>query len=117
MKQSAAKTLGVAALGAAFAAAGTGAAHAAPAVVPDTGSVVNTAEMVTSALPAEDVSKSLPAGDKERAVEGPYVLTPVTGPTLAGWALAQGLTSPASLLLGGMPVQAVPVQAVPVGSL
>ena len=48
MKQSAAKTLGVAALGAAFAAAGAGAANAAPAV-PDSSQALDT---VTKTLPA-----------------------------------------------------------------
>ncbi|MGV9571793.1 ATP-binding protein, partial [Streptomyces nigra] len=41
MKQSAAKSLGVAALGAAFAATGAGAANAAPAV-PDAGAALDT---------------------------------------------------------------------------
>ena len=48
MKQSAAKTLGVAALGAAFAATGAGAANAAPAV-PDATGMLGSG---TSALPA-----------------------------------------------------------------
>lgn len=56
MKQSAVKTLGVAALGAAFAAAGAGAASAAPAL-PDAGSALNT---VTGTLPAEKVAQVLP---------------------------------------------------------
>ena len=55
MKQSAAKTLGVAALGAAFAAAGAGAANAAPArrVLPDASQALGT---VTQALPVENVT-------------------------------------------------------------
>ncbi|MEW2621730.1 ATP-binding protein [Streptomyces sp. NPDC048106] len=50
MKQSAAKTLGVAALGAAFAALGAGAAHAAPAA-----DATQTLNGVTRNLPAESV--------------------------------------------------------------
>lgn len=60
MKQSAAKSLGVAALGAAFAVAGAGAANAASAL-PDT---AQTLETVTQALPAEQLSQTLPgSGD------------------------------------------------------
>ncbi|MER6328640.1 ATP-binding protein [Streptomyces sp. NPDC014983] len=84
MKQSAAKTLGVAALGAAFAAVGAGAAHAAPAA-PD----------------ATQVAKALPG-----AVQG---LTQEHGAVASGVAaaqpavqrvLAQGPTG----LLGGLPL-------------
>ncbi|MGC3002898.1 hypothetical protein ACPF8X_32155, partial [Streptomyces sp. G35A] len=60
MKQSAAKTLGVAALGAAFAAVGAGAAQAAPAV-PDAGPVLGT---VTGAVPAQNLSGALPGADR-----------------------------------------------------
>lgn len=56
MKQSAAKTLGVAALGAAFAAVGAGAANAAPAL-PEASSALDT---VTKTLPAENVASALP---------------------------------------------------------
>src|SRR5690348_1396538 len=59
MKQSAAKTLGVAALGAAFAATGAGAANAAPAVPDATGMLGS----VTSALPAQNVSQALPGAE------------------------------------------------------
>ncbi|OEJ25333.1 hypothetical protein AR457_13535 [Streptomyces agglomeratus] len=64
MKQSAAKTLGAAALGAAFAAAAAGSASAAPAApaVPDLTTVLGSA---TTTLPAQDVVSKLPAGAPE----------------------------------------------------
>ncbi|MFE5211411.1 ATP-binding protein [Streptomyces sp. NPDC056600] len=55
MKQSAAKTLGVAALGAAFAAVGAGAATAAPAL-PDAGPALSG---LTGAMPADGVGDAL----------------------------------------------------------
>jgi hypothetical protein len=55
MKQSAAKTLGVAALGAAFAAVGAGAATAAPAV-PDAGPALSG---LTGAMPTDGVSDAV----------------------------------------------------------
>ncbi|MFF8655088.1 ATP-binding protein [Streptomyces huasconensis] len=70
MKQSAAKTLGVAALGAAFAAAGAGSANAAPGV-PDAAAVLG---QVTSALPLEQAAKTLPAGSPEAVAAGKSVL-------------------------------------------
>ncbi|MEV6514006.1 hypothetical protein AB0M61_48915, partial [Streptomyces sp. NPDC051642] len=59
MKQSAAKTLGVAALGAAFAAVAAGSASAAVAApaLPDATQALGT---VTHTLPAENVAKALP---------------------------------------------------------
>ncbi|MDX2859268.1 ATP-binding protein [Streptomyces scabiei] len=59
MKQSAAKTLGVAVVGAAIAAAGAGAANAAPSapVAPEASQALGT---VTQALPVENVTKALP---------------------------------------------------------
>ncbi|WP_412080352.1 hypothetical protein [Streptomyces sp. SCL15-6] len=56
MKQSAAKTLGVAALGAAFAAVGAGAANAAPVAQ---GSAQNL-NQIARTLPAEHVASVLP---------------------------------------------------------
>ncbi|GLX53717.1 hypothetical protein Shyhy01_66660 [Streptomyces hygroscopicus subsp. hygroscopicus] len=84
MKQSAAKTLGVAALGAAFAAVGAGAAHAAPAA-PD----------------VTQVAKSLPG-----TVEG---LTQEQGAVASGVAAAQPavqrvLAQGPGGLLGGLPL-------------
>lgn len=72
MKQSVAKSLGVAALGAAFAATGAGAANAAPAV-PDAGAALDT---VTRTLPAESLTQATPnaaeglAGGQEAVAAG-----------------------------------------------
>ncbi|MGW0731206.1 ATP-binding protein [Streptomyces sp. NPDC002851] len=72
MKQSAAKTLGVAALGAAFAAAGTGAASAAPDVVTNGTTAANT---VADALSVEGIaSKALPPGGQEAMAAGQMAL-------------------------------------------
>ncbi|MGW0813620.1 ATP-binding protein [Streptomyces viridiviolaceus] len=90
MKQSAVKTLGVAALGAAFAVVGAGAAGAAPAV-PDATQALDT---VAGTLPAENVSQVLPE---------------------AGGALEQGPTEPVTGLLGGLPTQGVTMNGVPLG--
>ncbi len=67
MKQSAAKTLGVAALGAAFAAVGAGAASAAPAL-PDATQALGS---VTHTLPAENVAKALPGAARRSARRSP----------------------------------------------
>ncbi|MDL2077250.1 ATP-binding protein [Streptomyces sp. GXMU-J15] len=101
MKQSAAKTLGVAALGAAFAAAGAGAANAAPAV-PDTGAALDT---VTRTLPAENVSKALP-GAGEALAQGQSAVGAgvAAAQPVAQKVLADGPTAPAAALLGGLPV-------------
>ncbi|MFF9895562.1 ATP-binding protein [Streptomyces longispororuber] len=72
MKQSAAKTLGVAALGAAFAALGAGAAHAAPAAVPDPATALET---VTTTLPLDQAAGTLPAGAPESLTAGQDTLT------------------------------------------
>ncbi|MFD7702458.1 ATP-binding protein [Streptomyces caelestis] len=106
MKQSAAKTLGVAVLGAAFAAAGAGAACAAPAV-PDAAPALDT---VDRAVPAEKLSTALPGSDRALA----------TGRELAGAGVATaqpvarkvGPETPATGLLGGMPVQDLPTRGV-----
>ena len=90
MKQSAARTLGVAALGAAFAAVGAGAANAAPAV-PDAGQTLDT---VARTLPAENVSQVVPD---------------------AGGALEQGPAEPVTGLLGGLPTQGVQLNGTPLG--
>ncbi|MBD0839342.1 MULTISPECIES: ATP-binding protein [unclassified Streptomyces] len=119
MKQSAAKTLGVAALGAAFAAAGAGAANAAPAV-PDAGSALDT---VTRTLPAENVSKSLP-GAGEALAQGQSAVGASLAATqpVAEKVLADGPTKPVAGLLGGLPVgqtglptQGLPVNGIPLG--
>ncbi|MBC2900887.1 ATP-binding protein [Streptomyces cupreus] len=101
MKQSAAKTLGVAALGAAFAAAGAGAANAAPAV-PDAGSALDT---VTRTLPAENASTALP-GAGEALAHGQTAVGPsvAAAQPLAHKLLADGPAKPVAGLLGGLPV-------------
>lgn len=65
MKQSAVKTLGVAALGAAFAATGAGAASAAAG--PDAVGALGT---VASTLPLEETAQSLPDGAPEALAAG-----------------------------------------------
>lgn len=65
MKQSAVKTLGVAALGAAFAATGAGVASAAAG--PDAVGALST---VTSTLPLEETAQSLPDGAPEALAAG-----------------------------------------------
>ena len=110
MKQSAAKTLGVAALGAAFAAAGAGVASAAPAV-PDVAGL----DTVTQALPLDNVAKTLP-GAGEALGQGQNALGGAVAATrpVAERALASGPTAPVSGLLGGMPVQGLPTHGLPV---
>ncbi|MEU6063200.1 MULTISPECIES: ATP-binding protein [Streptomyces] len=114
MKQSAAKTLGVAALGAAFAAVGAGAANAAPAV-PD---ATQALDGVTKTLPAENVGKALP-GAGEALTQGQAVVG--TGLAAAQPAaekvLAQGPTAPVKGLLGGLPLQGLPTHGLPVNGI
>ena len=102
MKHSAAKSLGVAALGAAFAAAGAGSASAVAPGLPDAASTVGT---VASTLPVESVSKALPAGGAESLTSGQNVLegglSSVQAPTDGG--------DPVSGLLGGLSVQDLPL--------
>jgi hypothetical protein len=114
MKQSAAKTLGVAALGAAFAAVGAGAANAAPAV-PDASPAL---DAVTRTLPAEKDASSLP-GTAQALAQSQGALgmgMAAARPTAAG-AFAGGPTAPAAGLLGGMPVQGLPTHGVPVNGI
>ncbi|GGQ53080.1 ATP-binding protein [Streptomyces flaveolus] len=87
MKQSAAKTLGVAALGAAFAAVGAGAANAAPVAQ---GSV-QALDQVTRTLPAENVSSVLPAANNT---------------------LDKGPADQVTGLLGGVPAKGLPTKGV-----
>jgi hypothetical protein len=124
MKQSAAKTLGVAALGAAFAAAGAGAADAAPAV-PDAGQTLNT---VTKMLPPERIVEALPdAGAvktaKPVAQRGVAAAVPTVGkgaatarPVVEG-VLTDRPAKPVAGLLGGLPVKGLPTHGVPVNGI
>ncbi|MGW1889570.1 ATP-binding protein [Streptomyces sp. NPDC002004] len=70
MKQSAVKTLGVAALGAAFAAAGAGAANAAPAI-PDANAALGG---VAQTLPVDGVARVLPEGATTSLAHGQEAL-------------------------------------------
>ncbi|MEU6256084.1 ATP-binding protein [Streptomyces sp. NPDC047043] len=102
MKQSAAKTLGVAALGAAFAATGAGAANAAPAV-PDATGTLNT---VTQALPGEGLTHAMPAAQQAVTQGKPAIERGLASvQPSARKALADGPTMPVSGLLGGLPMQ------------
>ncbi|MFJ9730099.1 ATP-binding protein [Streptomyces sp. NPDC101169] len=107
MKQSAAKTLGVAALGAAFAAVGAGAAEAAPAapVAPQA------LDSVATALPAQNVGQAL-AQEQSALGAGGTTAQPVVGNVVAG-----GPTAPLAGLLGGLPLQSMPTQGVAVNGL
>ncbi|MFJ2215846.1 ATP-binding protein [Streptomyces sp. NPDC101062] len=110
MKQSAAKTLGAAALGAAFAAAAAGSASAAPAV-PDTGAALGALGSVTKTLPLDEAAGQLPqplsgaataAGSAVDTVEftTPYALDAVR----ASSPLGDLVSNPVGTLLGGLPV-------------
>ncbi|MDQ8704171.1 ATP-binding protein [Streptomyces sp. LHD-70] len=98
MKHSAAKTLGVAALGAAFAAAGAGSASA---VVPGLTDAAGTVGNVASTLPVGEVAKTLPAGESlaqgQQALAGGLSATQTT-------AAPSGEGDPVSGLIGGLPV-------------
>ncbi|TPQ20559.1 ATP-binding protein [Streptomyces sporangiiformans] len=114
MKQSAAKTLGVAALGAAFAAVGAGAANAAPAV-PDAPAL----DTVTQTLQNSPVNgaTTLPAGSPDVLAQGQDALgggLSAAQPAAAG-ALSDGPAVPATGLLGGLPAKGLPVNGVPLG--
>ncbi len=114
MKQSAAKTLGVAALGAAFAAVGAGAANAAPAV-PGTPPRRWTP---LPTLPAQNAAAALP-GAGEALAHGQGALgagvaaaqpRPSEGPCRRSGGAVAGL-------LGGLPLQGLPTHGLPVNGL
>ncbi|MEV5511396.1 ATP-binding protein [Streptomyces flaveolus] len=92
MKQSAAKTLGVAALGAAFAAVGAGAANAAPVAQ---GSAQNL-NQIARTLPAEHVASVLPAASNT---------------------LDKGPADQVTGLLGGVPAKGLPTKGVTLNSV
>ncbi len=115
MKQSAAKTLGVAVVGAAIAAAGAGAANAAPSV-PEASQALGT---VTQALPVENVTKALPAASGALA-QGQSALGAglAAAQPAAANVLAEGPTAPVAGLLGGLPVgKALPTKGLGVNGL
>lgn len=112
MKQSAVKTLGVAALGAAFAAVGAGAANAAPAA-PDAGKVLGS---VSKSLPTENVSKTLPEADRALDQAKPTVEKSLdTAQPVAHETLENDPVESTFGLLGGLPVQGVLVNGLPLG--
>lgn len=113
MKQSAARTLGVAALGAAFAAAGAGVASAAPAL-PDAPGL----DTATQTLPAGNVAGMLP-GAGEALGQGQNALGKVAavGMPIAQQALTEGPTKPVSGLLGGLPLGGLPTHGLPVNGI
>ncbi|MES4888415.1 ATP-binding protein [Streptomyces sp. NPDC096012] len=124
MKQSAAKTLGVAALGAAFAAAGAGAATAAPAV-PDS---AQTLDAVTKTLPPAQIVEALPDSGalkqvKPVAARGAEAAMPAVGKGLAAAqpvaesVIAEGPTKPVAGLLGGLPLKGLPTHGLPVNGV
>ncbi|MEV5316458.1 ATP-binding protein [Streptomyces sp. NPDC052687] len=115
MKQSAAKTLGVAALGVAFAAAGAGAANAAPSLADTTGTVLDIANRT---LPAENVDRTVP-GASGALAQGQTVLEAGgrAAQPAAEQLLAEGPTGPAAHLLGGLPVQGLPTHGLPVNGV
>ncbi|MFB6773543.1 MULTISPECIES: ATP-binding protein [unclassified Streptomyces] len=118
MKQSAVKTLGVAALGAVFAAAGAGAASAAPEL-PNT---AQTVDSVARTLPAETVSQVAPGAgnalEQGRRVSGTGLTAaqPVVQQVVAEQ-LAEGPTEPVAKSLGGVPVQGLPTKGLPVNGI
>ncbi|HET6859762.1 MAG TPA: ATP-binding protein [Streptomyces sp.] len=110
MKQSAAKTLGTAALGAAFAAAAAGSAAAAPAVpsLPDS---LGTLSTVTKTLPVEQSLAALPQGAPEVLAVGQEALSGVGESAMP--AGKEKKADPVAGLLGGLPTGG----ALPTGSL
>ncbi|MDX3261674.1 ATP-binding protein [Streptomyces sp. MI02-2A] len=106
MKQSAAKTLGVAALGAAFAATGAGVASAAPATPDVTG-----LDTVSQALPVGGVAGMVPGAGEAlgRAVSAAQ--------PAAHQALSDGPAAPVTGLLGGLPVKGLPTHGLPLNGI
>jgi hypothetical protein len=116
MKQSAAKTLGVAALGAAFAATGAGVASAAPAAPAAPG--VAGPDTVTQALPVGNVAGMLPGagqalGQGQNALGGAVA----AAQPAARQAVADGPVGPVGGLLGGLPVKGLPTHGLPVNGI
>jgi hypothetical protein len=115
MKQSAAKTLGVAVLGAAFAAAaaGTSSAAALPELPAGTGAL----DTVTSAAPVQEAVDKLPAGTSTALAGGRTALHAATTtlPAAVQKSTAKsapgGGLAPATGLLGGLPVGGGPLPA------
>ncbi|MER6123416.1 ATP-binding protein [Streptomyces sp. NPDC001795] len=113
MKQSAAKTLGVAVLGAAFAAAGAGIASAAPAV-PDVAGL----DTVTQTLPTGNLSAVVP-GASEALGQGQSALggAVAAAQPAAGKIISDSPAAPATGLLGGLPIKGLPTHGLPVNGV
>jgi hypothetical protein len=111
----AAKTLGVAALGAAFAASAAGSASAASAL-PDAGSAL---DGVTRTLPTERLTPELPSDAAKSATTGHNALGAVkqAAPTVLGAAKTADPLSPATGLLGGLPVNGLAQGGLPINGL
>ncbi|MGW7411621.1 ATP-binding protein, partial [Streptomyces sp. NPDC054863] len=107
MKQSAAKTLGAAALGAAFVAAAAGSASAAPAAPDAAAAALGT---VAGVLPVDQLTSQLPAGAPEALKAGTDALN-------KGAASAPKPGDPAAALLGGLPTGGLPTGALPTSGL
>ena len=114
MKQSAVKTLGAVALGAAFAATAAGSAAAAP--LPDPSNALDT---VTKTLPVGEVASQLPAGASDGVTASRSALGTVqqTPPQMLG---AVKTANPLNGLLGGLPVNGLakgglPLNGIPLG--
>ncbi|WP_030903523.1 hypothetical protein [Streptomyces sp. NRRL F-5126] len=99
MNRSAAKTLGAAVLGAAFAATAAGTASAAVGPLPDTGKALDT----VNKLPVDQVAKELPnAGtDTLTATRSAASAVNTTAPQVLQ---AAKTANPLGALLGGLPV-------------
>lgn len=126
MKQSAAKTLGVAALGAAFAAAGAGAANAAPAGVPDPAAALGPVSSVVPVGGLTGATESLSAGQSALdsgvkaaaptvAQAAPQLLGDKTSRAAAAKPKPKKPASPVSGLLGGLPLGGSGVNGLPLG--
>ncbi|MFD7086335.1 ATP-binding protein [Streptomyces sp. NPDC059896] len=114
MKQSAIKTLGTVALGAAFAATAAGSAAAAPAA-PQAGAAL---DLVTKTLPVGDLAGQLPAPLPDVLTATGLVLSTVQ--TTAPYAIdAVKTANPVQQLVGGLPVnglgKGLPVNGIPLG--
>ncbi|MGW1145201.1 ATP-binding protein [Streptomyces sp. NPDC002454] len=127
MKQSAAKTLGVAALGAAIAAVGAGAANAAPALPDATSALGGLTQTLpvggaVQALPVAEAAKILPAPDAVSTLPDTRTAQATTtalggAATAAKPAVAQTLSEALPTkglpliggLLGGLPINGIPL--------
>ena len=113
MKQSAVKTLGVAALGAAFAAVGAGTAAAAPAV-PEAAPALGTAAQtlpVQNAGVVPAAAQTLDAG-RDVATMGLTAAEPA-----AQDVVTKDPTAPAKGLLGGLPLDQLPTKGLNVNGI